>query len=101
MSSCGTLTAWVLWQFPQYVRVWQAPQVALDGSTLVTWVLWLNTHNESRCDAGRSPIRMADVPLPIWGNVWQVAQADGIASLVRAPSTTLKWPPSWQRRQPG
>ena len=36
-----------------------------------------------------APMRMAEVLLPICGKVWQVAQADGIASLDSAPSTTL------------
>ncbi len=40
-------------------------------------------------------------PLPICGNVWHVSQVYGITSFVTAPLTTLKWPPSWQRKQPG
>ena len=89
MLSCGTWTAFVLWQFSQYVRVWHAPHAVFAGSTVETAVLWSKIQRRLSCVAGRCPMRTPEVWAPIWGNVWHVAQPNGIASLVIAPSTTL------------
>ena len=44
--------------------------------------LWLKTQSRSSWLLGRWPIRTPDSVAPIWGNVWQVAQEDGIVFLV-------------------
>ena len=50
---------------------------------------------------GGSPSGRLATAGPICGNVWQVLQVEGMVSFVATPFSTLKWPPSWQRKQPG
>ena len=69
--------------------MWQAPQEVPAGSSAETLDLWLNTHSRSSWVVGRWPMSTPDSVDPICGNVWHVAQADGIDSFVSAPSPTL------------